>query len=244
MLSITEGNTLMTDMNTLSNVDTRQGGIEPPHVGFTSNVSSEAQSSQTGVSVRYAQVPDRKWFVLRVTYNRISKIQDIIENDKAEVYLPMRFEMKLIKGKKKRVTEPLLPNILFVYTTEEYIKSAVENNSNSKILNYYYNHFDINEYGKNPPLTVRYKEMMNVIHATNIDNEHIRVVEPEHCHYKNGDMVKIIDGDFKGVEGRVARVAGQQRVIVEIEGLCMVATAYIPTAFLKPLNSAKDTSLK
>ena len=60
MLSITEGNTLMTDMNTLSNVDTRQGGIEPPHVGFTSNVSSEAQSSQTGVSVRYAQVPDRK----------------------------------------------------------------------------------------------------------------------------------------------------------------------------------------
>ena len=86
--------------------------------------------------------------------------------------------------------------------------------------------------------------MMNFIHATNIDNEHIRVVEPEHCHYKNGDMVKIIDGDFKGVEGRVARVAGQQRVIVEIEGLCMVATAYIPTAFLKPLNSAKDTSLK
>ena len=244
MLSITEGNTLMTDMNTLSNVDTRQGGIEPPHVGFTSNVSSEAQSSQTGVSVRYAQVPDRKWFVLRVTYNRISKIQDIIENDKAEVYLPMRFEMKLIKGKKKRVTEPLLPNILFVYTTEEYIKSAVENNSNSKILNYYYNHFAINEYGKNPPLTVRYKEMMNFIHATNIDNEHIRVVEPEHCHYKNGDMVKIIDGDFKGVEGRVARVAGQQRVIVEIEGLCMVATAYIPTASLKPLNAAKDTSLK
>lgn len=223
-------------MDTLSNVNTRRGGTEPPHAGFTSNVFPEAESSQTGVSVRYAQEPNKKWFVLRVTYNRISKIQDIIKNDKAEVYLPMRFEVKLIKGKKERVSEPLLPNIIFVYTTEEYIKSKVENNPENKFLNYYYNHFVINKYGKNPPLTVGYKEMMNFINATSINNEHIKVVESEHCHYKNGDIVKIIDGDFMGIEGRVARVSGQQRVIVEIQGLCLVATAYIPTAFLEQIK--------
>lgn len=46
-------------------------------------------------------------------------------------------------------------------------------------------------------------------------------------------MVKVIDGEFKGVTGRVARIAGQQRVVVEISGLCLVATAYIPTDFIK-----------
>ena len=45
-------------------------------------------------------------------------------------------------------------------------------------------------------------------------------------------MVKVIGGEFKGVTGRVARIAGQQRVVVEISGLCLVATAYIPNGFL------------
>lgn len=45
-------------------------------------------------------------------------------------------------------------------------------------------------------------------------------------------MVRIVDGDFAGVVGRVARIAGQQRVAVEINGLCIVATAYIPKSFI------------
>ena len=31
------------------------------------------------------------------------------------------------------------------------------------------------------------------------------------CHFKTGDRVIITDGDFRGIEGRVARVARQQR---------------------------------
>lgn len=54
-------------------------------------------------------------------------------------------------------------------------------------------------------------------------------------HYRNGDLVRIIEGDFKGIVGRVARVAGQQRVVVELDGICMVTTAYIPSAFIKKI---------
>lgn len=50
-------------------------------------------------------------------------------------------------------------------------------------------------------------------------------------------MVKVIDGEFKGVTGRVARIAGQQRVVVEISGLCLVATAYIPNGFLETVQN-------
>jgi hypothetical protein len=34
----------------------------------------------------------------------------------------------------------------------------------------------------------------------------------------------------------VARYQGQQRVAVIIEGLIAIATAYIPTAFLEPID--------
>jgi transcription antitermination factor NusG len=77
--------------------------------------------------------------------------------------------------------------------------------------------------------------MLNFIKLTSVESEHIKLVEPEHCHYKSGDKVRIVEGDFAGVIGRVARIAGQQRVVVELNKLCMVATAYIPSAFLSVL---------
>ena len=46
--------------------------------------------------------------------------------------------------------------------------------------------------------------------------------------------MKIIDGAFKGVIGRVVG-EGQQRVGVVVDELMMVMTAYVPSAFLKPV---------
>jgi len=48
--------------------------------------------------------------------------------------------------------------------------------------------------------------------------------------------VRVIDGDFRGVVGKVARVAGQQRVVLSITNVGLVSTAYIPTAFIEPLG--------
>ena len=61
------------------------------------------------------------------------------------------------------------------------------------------------------------------------------LVEQLQFRYKNGDIVKVFEGDFIGVVGRVAKVAGQQRVVVEIDGLYTVVTAYIPSVFLKKI---------
>lgn len=91
----------------------------------------------------------------------------------------------------------------------------------------------LEENGKHPPLIIPFAAMTNFIKATSTDSEHVRIVSAEQCHYKSGDTVKVIGGEFEGVIGKVARVAGQQRVVVEISGLCLVATAYIPTDFIK-----------
>lgn len=56
--------------------------------------------------------------------------------------------------------------------------------------------------------------------------------EGKACEIIGREGVRVIKGAFEGVEGRVARVTGQQRVVITLEGLCIVATAYIPSAFL------------
>ena len=92
------------------------------------------------------------------------------------------------------------------------------------------------ENGKNPPMVVPDGEMRNFMLATSTESEHVRLVKPGQCHFKSGDPVRVIGGPFCGVEGRVARLAGQQRVIVAISGLCSIATAYIPSAFIETIE--------
>jgi transcription antitermination factor NusG len=50
-------------------------------------------------------------------------------------------------------------------------------------------------------------------------------------------MVIIKEGPFTGVYGRVARISGQQRVIVTLSQFGLISTAYIPTAFIERLNT-------
>lgn len=217
-------------MCTLSNVAPQRAESTPLHVGFNANVSPE--NSPDGVSVRYAHAPGKQWYVMRATYHREKKAYDYLVSKNIECYLPLRRVVKMVNGRRRFVLEPFLPNFLFVYTTLEVIKSFSKD-SNLFFLNHYYNHFKTDEFGKNPPLTVDDASMQNFIRVTSIDNEHVKLVKPENCHYKSGDMVRIIEGQFKGVMGRVARISGQQRVVVEVKDVCLVSTAYIPSAFLE-----------
>ena len=220
-------------MSTLSNVETGRGQAKPPSVRVAPDTIPEAKSAQTGVSVRYVPTPDKSWFVFRASYGREDKSSDYIVEDGTFVYIAKRYVRKTVNGKQKKVRETLIPNLLFVYTSEEKAEEYVKNTPALSYLTYYYNHFELDETQKNPPLTISCKEMENFIIATCNKNEHLKFVDESQCHFKGGEIVKITNGSFKGVEGRVARVSGQQRVIVTLTNVGLVSTAYIPTAFIQ-----------
>lgn len=227
-------------MSTLSNVQEQGSEASFPGVGLAPDTIPEAKCSRAGVSVRYVHDPDKRWYVLRASYGREEKASDALIMSGEFTYVPKRNVDKRINGKLRHIQEVLVPNLIFAYLTAEKAEEYVHGNSLLSFLSYYYNHFELIE-GKNPPLTIPHKEMQNFIKLTSIDNKHIRRVLDSQCHYKNGDYVEIIDGAFVGVRGRVARVAGQQRVVVNLHGVCTIATAYIPTAFLRTLNDIEAT---
>ena len=220
------------DMSTLSNVATCGGEVKSPSVRLTPDTIPEARSSQTGASVRYVPDVNKSWFVFRASYGREDKASDFLVEDGTYVYVAKKYVRKSVNGKQKKILKPLIPNLLFVYTdrgkAEEYIKATPA----LSYLTYYYNHFELDENKKNPPLTVSCKEMENFIIATCNKNEHLKFVEENRCHFKSGETVRVIEGMFKGIEGRVARVSGQQRVVLSLSSIGLISTAYIPTAFL------------
>ena len=226
-------------MDTLSNVYIREGGnllsgarLTPRTFPsqFKNGVSVENAPQELGDTRQQEQI--KQWFVLRVVYHHEQAANDWLEELGIDTYLAMHDAEKEMNGKKKRVREPLIPNLLFAHATKKEIVPALAAPGNA-YLSYYYDHFRTDADGKNPPLIVPDKQMDNFIHLTSIDNDHILFVDRSQCHFKSGDHVVVTDGDFRGIEGRIARVSRQQRVVVELDGIGCITTAYIPKAFLR-----------
>ena len=227
------------------------GGEFPPCAGFTSNALPEAQntvaaeSSQTGVSTRYAHIATKPqiqkeeefshWYALRTTYGREKKAYDYMTARGITAFYPTTNVVKLIKGKRKVVTESRLPNIFFAYGTEEQLKEYVFDNVNLPFLRFYYRHIHEGNTIKKTPVIVPDNQMdsLKIICAADADNTFVSLVKVPK--FEKGQLVRVIDGAFKGVIGRVARWQGQQRVGVVVDDLVTVVTAYVPSAFLEKI---------
>ena len=230
---------------------TSGGGEFPPCAGLTSNALPEAQStvsaesSQTGVSTRSVHILSKSkvqneedlshWYALRTTYGREKKAYDYLTAKGITAFYPTTNVVKLIKGKRKVVTESRLPNIFFAYGTEEQLKSFVYDNVNLPFLRFYYRHIHEGNKIKKTPLIVPDNQMdsLKIICAADADNTFVSLVKVPK--FEKGQLVKVTDGAFKGVTGRVARWHGQQRVGVVVDDLVTVCTAYIPNAFIEKI---------
>ena len=214
-------------------------GPSCPSARLTSCTPSISKN-KGGVSVENVPFENKQWFVLRVSYGRIIKAKALVEAKGLECYVPLRYKKVRKKGKKRIITEPLLPSFLFVHASTEQVESLLQDKSikpleNIALLSYYYDHTSHCEKSptKNPPLVISDSAMDNFIRLTSIHNHHIIPVTSENIKYKLGDKVVITEGDFKNIRGRVARIAGQQRVLVELFDGCLVATAYVPKNAMK-----------
>ena len=224
-------------MSTLSNVAARGDEINLPASSLPLDAYPEAKSSKTGESVRYVPDPAKRWYVFRATRGRECKASDFLVEDGTYTYIAQKYVEKLIQGKRKRFLQTLIPNLVFAYTTEEKAKEYVTCTPALSYLSFYYNHFENDADKKNPPLIISVEEMERFIKATCTKNQHILFVDSSQVHYKSGDNVRVIDGPFIGVEGKVARVSGQQRVVISLPMIGFISTAYIPTAFIQLIGT-------
>lgn len=227
-------------------------GDNLPCVGLTSSALPEAQSSaraessQTGVSTRNVpsanELPTIKrakntphWYALRTTYGREKKAYDYLVSNNVKAFYPTIKTVKNVEGQRIAVEESRLPNIFFAYGKEDEIKSFVYDNVNLPYLRFYYRHIHEGaRMSKEPLIVPDYQiEGLKIICASQAEDIILELSEIKQ--FKVGQKVRIIDGVFTGVIGKVARYHGQQRVAIIIDGLLTIASAYVPSAFLEQI---------
>lgn len=228
-------------------------GLGHPYIGFASDVlphvqaPSAASDTQMGVSTEYASFPsplepsaaNSRWFVLRTIYGREQKASELLKAQNIKVFHPTRITYKLVNGKRKAVTISCIPNIFFAYDTFERLKSFVYDNVNFPYLRFCYNHFGRDKGRVREPLVVPTKQMEDFIQICSFQDKDIILTTDEIHQFQCGQMVRVVRGEFAGIEGRIARYKHQQRVAVVLQGFVTAITAYIPTAYIEPIPTRR-----
>ena len=205
-------------------------------------VNSEDGFARSGKSVEYTLLPDvLYWFPIRATYHRAQKVYDkltTINDGRFELYLPMLRHMENNSEKNTQYQEePLDKGLLFMRTTVKDFRTVVKNPTLVPGLTPYYDHFRTNEFGKNDFLVIPDRQMESFRIIVESHNENILVDQMEIPRLIEGDHVLVTGGPFAGVEGIVMKYKHQKRVFVQMKGVGSYATAYVPSAWLKKVES-------
>lgn len=224
----------------------------PPSVDLTTSAPPEVQKPatatnlQTGVSTNSALLGIENnqsknfresihWYALRATYGREKKAYEYLIDKEVEAFYPTLKNTKVVNGKRVSIEESRIPNLLFARGTEEEIQSFVYDNVNLPFLRFYYRHTHIGKKRTKEPLIVPDCQMNTLMVVCAAETDDIIASTEEITKFKEGQMVRITDGKFKGVVGTVARYKSQRRVGIVIEGLLTVCTAYVPSAFIEKI---------
>ena len=168
------------------------------------------------------------WFALRATYSRELKISRQLSERGVRTFVPMIWRKSTTSqqaNSKKLV--PAITSLCFVHWTKAEIDDFIRSFGDIRPVNYYWDRT------KNAPLVVPEKAMEDFITvASSLDEALVYITEigPK---LKEGQSVRVKDGPFKGVEGKVVRIKKSHRILVELPGMLAVATTFVDPSYLE-----------
>lgn len=166
------------------------------------------------------------WYALKVFYNKVFEIEDLLTKDKIESYIPCETVLVVHDGVKKKVRKPVISSLLFFRSTEKQALLLQQRLTDRVIL--YTRNIDM----KKQPLAIPEREMNLFMLVSSSGEKGLEYFGDDRMEFHTGERVRVIDGSFKGAEGYIHRIKGNRRLIVSIQGVCAVATSYIPQCFL------------
>lgn len=175
---------------------------------------------------------DIHWFALSVFGNKVLAMDETLRRMGMETYVPIRERVKATRdGEAKIIQVPAVSRLMFVHTTA----SRILDIERQEGLNFHiYRTLESNPFDRKL-IVIPDKEMQTFILVSSSGSKGLEYFADGEMQFKPGSKVRVIEGPFKGCEGHIKRIKGNRRLVVEIQGVCAVATSYIPTPFLESL---------
>ena len=216
---------------------------------------SDAPNMDIGCPEHSSEGVPSSWYALRVSYSRELKVWDKLNELGVKTFVPMmwrRCPVKpgMTKGKQttsslpaptgqsteslKRMRKnpsrrlvPAVGNLCFAYSTRAELEDFIRGYGETSPVHFYWDRT------ANKPLTVPEKAMNDFIAVSSTLDEDLIYITEITSKLREGQTVKVKEGPFKGVEGKVVRIRKSRRILVELPGMLAVATTYIQPEYLE-----------
>ena len=130
-------------------------------------------------------------------------------------------------GNPSRRLVPAVGNLCFAYSTRAELEDFIRGYGDTSPVHFYWDRT------ANKPLTVPEKAMNDFIAVSSTLDEDLIYITEITSKLREGQTVKVKEGPFKGVEGKVVRIRKSRRILVELPGMLAVATTYIQPEYLE-----------
>lgn len=166
-----------------------------------------------------------KWYAARTRHQKEKKIKQYLLELNIECFIPFRMVVVERDGRKKEKEKPVIPGFIFIRSD---FKTALSLTNEHGIEMTY-----MRDLEKKSLLVVPDKQMEDFMFLLDFSEEAVKL---ENAKLKRGKRVRVIKGNFAGIEGELIRIKGHKRVVVRLEGLFSLATTYIPASYLEPID--------
>lgn len=174
------------------------------------------------------ETPDCHWYALKVFFNKVFDIEILLTDYGIRSYIPCERQEK--DG--KRI--PAINSLMFFHATPE-----TASRINTLLYNKAFVYTTDTNDGKKP-YAIPDREMNIFMLVCSAGENGLEYFGTDDIRLQKGDRVRVIDGVFKGAEGYIRRIRGNRRLFVSIQGVCAVATSYIPQCFLEKIDNAQQ----
>lgn len=203
---------------------------------------------------------DKKWYAIKVFFNKVFQMEDILSDMELETYLPVQKDK--LKGQEylkvsKRLSlvdanhrkdsryiqegpiiyerKPLVASLIFLRANEDEIISVDARLKDEmilgRLLGFIYKTADFKKWA-----TIPDKQMESFRLLTENGGDGLTFYTANLVKLAQGDKVRVIDGPLKGAEGYIKRIKKDRRLLVCVEGVIAVASSYIPDRMLEKIE--------
>lgn len=234
----------------LSDCSTCDRGISPRQINVYSSISrtyvltgrdshpvgdpKECTFSKTLEVNKLSQKDTTYWYALRVTYSREIALKTLLDKNNIENFIPMHYKVVTKNGRRVRKLVPVVNNLVFIRSTRRKIDEIKEKNALTLPLRYIMNR------ETKAPITIPEVQMQHFIAVSGNYDQQLVYLPATQSTIQKGDRVRITGGVFEGVEGMFIRIKGDRRVVVSIQGVMAVATAFVHPSLIERVEDIKN----
>ncbi|NDV64974.1 UpxY family transcription antiterminator [Bacteroides sp. 224] len=164
------------------------------------------------------------WFAARTRRDQEFAVRDALKKLNVEYFLPTRKIVRELKYRRKMVEVPVIRNVIFVRATKDRACSIAND--------YGVQLFYMKDLSTHSMLVVPDRQMKDFMFVMDIAPDGVSVeTEP----FTVGEKVRVVKGDFCGIEGELMSIANKTHVMIRIPQV-MAVTVRVPKRFVEKVK--------